>query len=136
MLFYYAALKHANSQKISKAPSFVVLIFCLSEIAMFSYPTPHELHNVFGSLSMVGWFFPLIVAISWQGTAHSPWFSYICYILFIANLAAIYWMLSPIDVAEDNPFAGIAQRISFLTLYVVFGVVGFSIYTVDKMPNE
>lgn len=127
---------HAKNHKLSKAPSLVVLLFSFFEVAMFSYPTPHELHNVFGSLSMVGWFFPLAVAISWRGSPHSPQLNSICYTLFIINLAVIYWMLSPINVAEDNPLAGIAQRASFFALYVSFGVVGFSVYKVDKMYNN
>jgi len=136
MLFYYSLLKHSNTQKISKAPSYIVLIFSLSEIAMFTYPAPHEFHNMFGSISMIGWLFPLVIAISWRSSPHGSWLVTACYILFVTNLASIYWMLSPINLPENNPLAGIAQRISFLMLYMSFGVVGIAIYQTEKMYNN
>lgn len=132
MLFCYALFKHANAHKISTLPAYLVLIFTLSEVAMFSYPTPHELHNVFGSLSMFGWFFPLVVAIAWRKSQHWAWLKPLCYALFIVNLASIYWMLSPINLPVDNPLAGIAQRFSFFMLYLSFSLVGFSVYKTDQ----
>jgi len=136
ILFYFSVKKHSNTQRISKLPSYVILIFSLSETAMFSYPAPHEFHNIFGTISMVGWLFPLAIAISWRASDHESWLIYICYILFVANLASIYWMLSPIGVPENNPMAGIAQRTSFFTLYIGFSVAGLSIYKTDEIHNN
>ncbi len=87
---------------------------------------------MFGTISMVGWLLPLVVAISWRGASNKKWLISLCYFLLVVNLATIYWMLSPIGVAEDNEFAGVAQRSCFLALYISFTVIGVVIYRENK----
>jgi hypothetical protein len=126
--FSFEVFRYAKHENISKAPAYVIFLFTIFEIGMFTYVSPHDLHNTFGSLSMVGWLLPIVVAISWRNLSVGRWFQPICYVLFIVNLTTIYWMLSPIGVDENNELAGIAQRVCFLALYISFSFVGMVVY--------
>ena len=69
LAFAWGLYLFARANDVSKLPAFFVACYALAEMGVAAFPTPHQLHNVFGLSMMIGYMAPLVLAVSLGGLA-------------------------------------------------------------------
>ncbi len=124
ILFAGGIILFAKQNKISILPVIFMLSYGLSQFGIGFYPSPHTLHNVFGLSMTLGYFSPLVFALSWKNKLGQQ-FKNISIITFILIILGIFLNLTPAFAPTLYPleYYGIVQRFLLFTFYVYCGYV-------------
>ena len=125
MIFFAGGIiLFAKQNKLSILPGIFMLSYGLSQFGIGFYPSPHPLHNVFGLSMTLGYFSPLVFALSWKNKL-SQQFKNISIITFILIILGIFLNLTPAFAPTLYPleYYGIVQRFLLFTFYVYCGYV-------------
>ena len=124
ILFAGGIILFAKQNKLSILPGIFMLSYGLSQFGIGFYPSPHPLHNVFGLSMTLGYFSPLVFALSWKNKL-SQQFKNISIITFILIILGIFLNLTPAFAPTLYPleYYGIVQRFLLFTFYIYCGYV-------------
>lgn len=125
MIFFAGGIiLFAKQNKLSILPGIFMLSYGLSQFGIGFYPSPHPLHNVFGLSMTLGYFSPLVFALSWKNKL-SQQFKNISIITFILIILGIFLNLTPAFAPTLYPleYYGIVQRFLLFTFYIYCGYV-------------
>jgi len=127
ILFSVGIILFARQNKLSILPGIFILSYGISQFGIGFYPSPHSLHNVFGLSMTIGYFSPLVFALSWK-TKLSKNFRNISFLSFILIIFGIFLNLSPAFDPTLYPleYYGIVQRFLLFTFYTYTGYVSLS----------
>lgn len=120
-LFGIGILLYAKSNKLSKIPAIFIIGHGLSGIGASIFPTPHSLHNLFGSSNLIWYCAPLMFALIWK-TKRGKMFRNVSTITFFTVIVfGTVLNLNPMFEPSLYPmkYYGVAQR------YIIYG---FNIY--------
>ena len=124
MLFAAALISFANKNKYAILPGIFMLFYGISQFGIGLYPSPHSLHNVFGLSMTLGYFSPLVFALSWKNKLGKS-FKNISILTFIFIIVGIFLNLTPAFAPTLYPleYYGIVQRFLLFTFYAYSGYV-------------
>ena len=124
ILFSIGIISFAKQNKLSVLPGIFMLSYGISQFGIGFYPSPHSLHNVFGLSMTIGYFSPLVFALTWK-TKLSKNFRNISYLSFILIMIGIFFNLSPAFDPTLYPleYYGIVQRFVLFTFYAFTGYI-------------
>ena len=110
-LFSLAIILFARQNKWSVLPGVFMLSYGLSQLGIGFFPSPHSLHNVFGLSMTIGYFSPLVFALSWKAKLSTN-FRNISFLSFVLIIFGIFLNLSPAFDPSLYPleYYGIVQR--------------------------
>ena len=69
LLFFHGVYRFSAARQLSLVPAFMLGFFALTQLGVSTFESPNPLHNLFGISSMLGFFTPLALAITWPGAA-------------------------------------------------------------------
>ena len=118
ILFAIGIILFAKQNKLSILPGIFMLSYGISQFGIGFYPSTHALHNVFGLSMTLGYFSPLVFALSWK-TKLGKNFRSISYLAFILIILGIFLNLTPAFAPDLYPlkYYGIVQRFLLFTFY-------------------
>lgn len=124
ILFAAALISFARKNKYAILPGIFMLFYGISQFGIGFYPSPHPLHNVFGLSMTLGYFSPLVFALSWKNKLGKG-FKNISILTFILIMLGIFLNLTPAFAPTLYPleYYGIAQRFLLFTFYAYSGYV-------------
>jgi hypothetical protein len=104
--------------------------YAFTQFGIAIFATPHPLHNIFGLLSMPGYFTPLVLAFAWRGIAPHN-LIVISYLLGLVVLVAVVLGLSELFPQLGlwqlvSPYPGLVQRLliaGWLPWFVAAGIL-------------
>ena len=119
VLFAWGLYLFAQGNNISKLPAVFMAFYTIAEIGVAIFPSPHQLHNIFGLSMTIGYLTPVVLALSWKNLVNSSKLITVSWIAFILVIIAISLNLSPIFTHNLYPleYYGIVQRSLFVTFY-------------------
>ena len=128
LLFAALVIKFARKKKLSVVPGIFLLCFGLSDLGLALFPTPHDLHNVFGLSLTLGYLLPLFFALLWSGEEYRS-FKRASLVFFLLILVGIVFNLSPAFKPDLYPlqYYGLVQRFLVYTMFVYLAYLGLSI---------
>jgi hypothetical protein len=65
ILFAFGVYRFSKERRVSLLPAVLLGFFATMEVGTFVFESPHPWHNVFGISSLLGFFTPLSLAITW-----------------------------------------------------------------------
>lgn len=118
LFFAFGIISYAKKRSKSLVPGIFMLVYGLSQVAMGSFPSPHPLHNIFGLSMIIGYFTPLVFALTWRNYPETS-FKRISFLAFILILIGIILNLTPAFAPELYPleYYGLVQRFLLFTFY-------------------
>lgn len=118
ILFSAGIYLFSKQYKKSILPAIFLLAAGVSQFGMGFYPSPHELHNVFGLSMTIGYLSPMVFALSWKENLGKS-FQRISFLVFVLILIGIFLNLSPAFAQDLYPLAyyGLVQRFLLYTFY-------------------
>lgn len=124
ILFASGIILFAKQNKLSILPGIFMLFYGISQFGIGFYPSPHRLHNVFGLSMTIGYFAPLVFALSWKNKLGKG-FKNISILTFILIILGIFLNLTPAFAPTLYPleYYGIVQRFLLFTFYAYSGYV-------------
>jgi hypothetical protein len=124
ILFASGIILFAKQNKLSILPGIFMLFYGISQFGIGFYPSPHSLHNVFGLSMTIGYFAPLVFALSWKNKLGKG-FKNISILTFILIILGIFLNLTPAFAPTLYPleYYGIVQRFLLFTFYAYSGYV-------------
>ena len=124
ILFASGIILFAKQNKLSILPGIFILSYGISQFGIGFYPSPDPLHNVFGLSMTLGYFSPLVFALSWKNKLGNE-FNSISILTFILIILGIFLNLTPVFAPTLYPleYYGIVQRFLLFTFYVYCGFV-------------
>ena len=127
LLFAIGIIFFAKQNKLSILPGIFILSYGISQFGIGFYPSPHSLHNVFGLSMTIGYFSPLVFALSWKDRLGKN-FRSISILTFILIILGVFLNLSPAFAPSLYPleYYGIVQRFLLFTFYAYMGYVSIS----------
>jgi len=122
--FSIGLLIFARKKNFSRLPGILVLFAGLSELGIAFFPSPHDLHNVFGLSMTLGYFAPLAFFLLWKDKLGQA-FKKISLAAFILIIMGIFLNLSPAFAPKLYPieYYGLVQRFLLFTFYLYLGFV-------------
>lgn len=119
LVFAWSIYLFARSNDASILPAIFITCYAIAEIGVAIFPSPHNLHNVFGLSMTIGYMSPLVVAVSWRKLARASELITVSWIAFILVVITIFLNLSPIFARDLYPleYYGIVQRALFVAFY-------------------
>jgi len=126
ILFAVGLISFAKKKKLSILPGIFILIYGLSQFCIGLFPSPHPLHNVFGLSMTIGYFSPLVFALSW-GKKLGKTFKKVSLIAFILIVLGIFLNLTPAFAPSlyNMEYYGIVQRFLLFTFFAYCGYLSF-----------
>ena len=126
ILFAIGLISFARKKKLSTLPGIFILIYGLSQCCIGLFPSPHPLHNVFGLSMTIGYFSPLVFALSWKKELDNT-FKRVSLTVFLLIVLGIFLNLTPAFAPSlyDLEYYGIVQRFLLFTFYVYCGYLSF-----------
>lgn len=127
LLFAAGILLFAKQNKLSYLPGIFLLSYGVSQFGIGFYPSPEPMHNVFGLSMTLGYFTPLVFALSWKNKLGKA-FKSISIFMFILTLFGIFLNLSPAFAPTLYPmvYYGLIQRFLLFTFYIYCGYVSIT----------
>jgi len=127
ILFAIGVISFAKENKLSIAPGIFMLTYGIAQLGVGMFPSPHQLHNVFGLSMTLGYFSPLVFALSWKSKMGKG-FKQISLLAFALIVLGIFLNLSPAFAPALYPleYYGIVQRFLLFAFYVYVGFVSVS----------
>lgn len=127
ILFAIGVISFAKENKLSIAPGIFMLTYGIAQLGVGMFPSPHQLHNVFGLSMTLGYFSPLVFALSWKNKMGKG-FKQISLLAFALIVLGIFLNLSPAFAPALYPleYYGIVQRFLLFAFYVYVGFVSVS----------
>ena len=127
ILFAAGILLFAKQNKLSYLPGLFLLSYGISQFGIGFYPSPESMHNVFGLSMTLGYFTPLVFALSWKNKLGKS-FKSISFIMFILVLLGIFLNLSPAFAPTLYPmdYYCLIQRFLLFTFYGYCGYVSIT----------
>jgi len=127
ILFAMGVISFAKENKLSIAPGIFMLTYGIAQLGVGMFPSPHQLHNVFGLSMTLGYFSPLVFALSWKNKMGKG-FKQISLLAFALIVLGIFLNLSPAFAPALYPleYYGIVQRFLLFAFYVYVGFVSVS----------
>ena len=124
ILFAGGIILFAKQNKLSILPGIFMLCYGISQFGIGFYPSPHPLHNVFGLSMTLGYFSPLVFALSWKSKLGKG-FKNISILTLILIMLGIFLNLTPAFAPTLYPleYYGIVQRFLLFTFYAYSGYV-------------
>lgn len=136
ILFSLGLIFFSKKNNLSIVPGVFMMAQALSQFGVGFFPSPHELHNVFGLSMTIGYFSPLVFALAWKNNLGKR-FKQASLFAFVLIILGIFLNLSPLLTPTLYPlqYYGIAQRFLLFTFYTYAGYVGISLmgYVVQKL---
>lgn len=131
ILFASAIILFAKKNKLSILPGIFMLFYGLSQFGIGFYPSPHPLHNVFGLSMTLGYFSPLVFALSWKNELGKQ-FKSISILTFVLLIFGIFLNLTPAFAPTLYPleYYGIVQRFLLFTFYLYAAFVSIKMMRV------
>ena len=127
MIFSIGIISFARGNNLSFIPGIFVLFAGLSEFGIAFFPSPHQLHNVFGLTMTIGYFSPLMFFLLWKDKLGIPFkrFSLIAFILIILG---IFLNLTPAFAPSLYPlkYYGLVQRFLIFTFYIYIAFIAIN----------
>ena len=127
MIFSIGIISFARGNNLSFIPGIFVLFAGLSEFGIAFFPSPHQLHNVFGLTMTIGYFSPLMFFLLWKDKLGIPFkrFSLIAFILIILG---IFLNLTPAFAPSLYPleYYGLVQRFLIFTFYIYIAYIAIN----------
>ena len=127
MIFSIGIISFARGNNLSFIPAIFVLFAGLSEFGIAFFPSPHQLHNVFGLTMTIGYFSPLMFFLLWKDKLGIPFkrFSLIAFILIILG---IFLNLTPAFAPSLYPleYYGLVQRFLIFTFYIYIAFIAIN----------
>jgi hypothetical protein len=126
ILFGIGILTFAKQNKLSILPGIFMFSYGVSQAGVGIFPSPLSLHNVFGLSMTLGYFSPLVFALSW-GSKLGKSFGYISYLAFVLIILGIILNLTPVfaPTLYSLEYYGIVQRFLLFTFYLYVAYVSF-----------
>ena len=127
ILFAIGVISFAKKNKLSIAPGIFMLSYGIAQLGVGMFPSPHQLHNVFGLSMTLGYFSPLVFALAWKNKMGKG-FKQISLLAFVLIVLGIFLNLSPAFAPALYPleYYGIVQRFLLFAFYVYVGFVSVS----------
>lgn len=119
LVFAWSMYLFARSNNAPILPAIFIACFAIAEIGVAIFPSPHNLHNVFGLSMTIGYMSPLVVALSWRKLAGASELIAVSWIAFTLVIITIFLNLSPIFARDLYPleYYGVIQRALFVAFY-------------------
>jgi hypothetical membrane protein len=132
ILFSLSLIFFSKKNKLSIVPGIFMLAQALSQFGVGFFPSPHELHNVFGLSMTIGYFSPLVFALAWKNKLGKR-INQLSWLAFILIILGIFLNLSPLFAPTLYPleYYGIVQRFLLFTFYAYAGYVSVRILKYD-----
>ncbi len=120
----------AGENGLSKLPAWFMASFAVSQLGLAVFPTPHQLHNVFGLSLTIGYMTPLVLALSWRRLENSRRLTGFSWLGFLLVAIAIFLNLSPLFARDLYPleYYGLVQRSLFIAFFGWCMFTGFSLF--------
>jgi uncharacterized membrane protein len=117
---------YARSSNAPVLPAVLVAYFGIMQSGLHFFPSPHQLHNLFGLSLIIGYLAPLSLAIAWQKLAEQRSLVMVTWSVAILLFVSIFLNISPIFVRDLYPleYYGLVQRSSLLLIFGWFAYVG------------
>jgi len=134
VIFSIGIISFARGNKLSFIPGIFILFAGFSEFGIAFFPSPHQLHNVFGLSMTVGYFSPLMFFLLWKDKLGIP-FRRFSLIVFILVILGIFLNLTPAFAPTLYPlkYYGFVQRFLLFTFYIYIAYIG--IQTTSHQKN-
>ena len=131
-LFSIGLVSFAKENRLSLAPGIFMLTYGIAQFGVGMFPSPHQLHNVFGLSMTLGYFSPLVIALAWKNQLGKV-FKQISLLAFALIVLGIFLNLSPAFAPALYPleYYGIVQRFLLFTFYVYTGYVSVRVFKYD-----
>lgn len=126
LIFAFGIYLLSKANHLSSLPAWFVAAYGLSDLGIDLFPLPHRLHNVFGILSIVCVYAPLVLAVAWQGSNRAAGLISISWIAFVLINLAILLNLDP-DLLPEK-YYGLVQRSFFVAFYGWCAFVGIVLF--------
>jgi hypothetical protein len=110
LLFFYGVYRFSVTWQLSRVPAFMLGFFALTQLGVSTFESPNPLHNLFGISSMLGFFTPLALAITWPSTPGLRILRNVSSVVAVFIFVAIALNLSPLFIRL--PY--IAERIGLV----------------------
>lgn len=135
ILFSVGIYSFASQHKLSVLPGLFILAAGISQFGIGLYPSPHQLHNVFGLSMILGYLSPIAMALSWKERLGKS-FQRISYLSFILIMIGIFLNLSPAFAQDLYPLSyyGLVQRFLLYTFYLYIFFV--SLIAINFSPEN
>src|SRR5215467_6547250 len=65
IVFAFGVYRISRERRVSLVPASLLGYFAVTQLGVFAFESPHPLHNLFGISSILGFFAPLALAITW-----------------------------------------------------------------------
>lgn len=126
ILFAIGLISFAKRNKWPLLPGIFILIYGLSQFCIGFFPSPHSLHNVFGLSMTIGYFSPLVFALSWKNRLGKT-FKRVSLTVFLLIVLGIFLNLTPAFAPALYPleYYGIVQRFLLFTFFSYCGYLSF-----------
>jgi hypothetical membrane protein len=130
LVFAWSLYQFAKSSKVSKLPAFFMACFAISETGLAIFPSPHDLHNVFGLSATIGYMTPLVIALSWKSLTNPGTLITVSWFAFILISISIFLNLTPMFARDLYPleYYGIVQRSLFVAFYGWCAYAGITLF--------
>ena len=130
LAFAWGLYRFAGENGLPKLPAWFMAFFAVSELGLAAFPTPHQLHNVFGLSLTIGYMTPLVLALSWRRLESSRRLIGISWLGFLLVAAAIFLNLSPLFARDLYPleYYGLVQRSLFVAFFGWCLLAGLALY--------
>jgi hypothetical membrane protein len=112
VLFSYGVYRFSVARQLSLVPAFLLGFFAVTQLGVSTFESPHPWHNLFGISSMLGFFAPLGLAVTWPSTSDLRVLRTVSLVVAVLILIAIALNLSPlfIQVPYIVEHIGLVQR--------------------------
>lgn len=119
VVFAWGVHRIARKKDVVSVPAYFVLFYAFSLTGLALFPTPHQLHNVFGLSMMIGYMAPLTLALSWRRFLDESVLVRGSWIAFVLIAVAIFLNLSPLFARDLYPleYYGLVQRGLLIAFY-------------------
>ncbi len=124
ILFGIGIVIFSKQNKLPVIPGIFLLAYGVSQSGIGFFPAPHHLHNIFGLSMMIGYFSPVVFALSWKSKVGKN-FQNISYLVFMLIMLGVALNLSPAfdKTLYSLEYYGIVQRFLLFTFYLYVAYV-------------
>ena len=127
MIFSIGIISFARRNKLSFIPGIFVFFAGVSEFGIAFFPSPHQLHNVFGLTMTIGYFSPLMFFLLWKDKLGIQFKRY-SIIAFILIILGVFLNLTPAFAPSlySLEYYGLVQRFLIYTFYIYIAYIAFT----------
>ncbi|MCA0931797.1 DUF998 domain-containing protein [Lutimonas saemankumensis] len=135
IIFAFGLNLYAKQRKWSILPGIFMMLYGISQFGIGWFPSPHFMHNIFGLSMTIGYFTPLVFALSWKNSLGKS-FKMISVLAFVLIMSGIFLNLTPAFAPDLYPmeYYGLVQRFLLFTFYIYVGFV--SLRTRSNKPDK